>query len=126
MKSRQKQRGMSTSGVILLLTIGGFFATVLVKIGPAYMDNRVVAQMLQSLKEDYAGADIQEVTDRNIRGKVSKYFQVNMVGDEIMDAVEITRDGPDIYITVNYEVRRNIIGNVDLVVVFNNEVNIAE
>ncbi len=123
--TQKLQRGMSASGMMGLLVLIGFSATVLINIGPAYLDNKAVKEMLSGLKDDFAGRDIAEISDKAVRGKINKYFQVNMVSSEVEEAVEITRVQKDVFVSINYEIRKNLIGNVDIVVWFENEVNLT-
>ena len=120
-----RQQGMSFYGVLFVLIVIGFCATVAVKIGPVYMDNKVVVRALEDIKNTYAGADVQELTDTAIKGKVSNYFQVNMVDPEIEKNVKVTRVKDKVILSIDYEIRKNFMGNLDVVIVFNNEVELG-
>lgn len=120
------QSGMSASGLLFVLMVVGFLATAAVKIGPAYIDNRAVVQGLQSLKEQYAGKDLQDISDKAIIGSMEKMLSVNMVSPEASDSIAVRRVKGDVYVSANYEIRNNFMSNVDIVVVFENEVNLAE
>jgi hypothetical protein len=123
--SKRVQSGMTMYGVMFLLVVVGFVATAAIKLGPVYMDNRVVVSALEEMHNDYASANMQDVTDNEILGKVQKYFQVNMVSDEIEKAAKVTRAKDQVILSFNYEIRKPFMGNVDVVLVFNNEIDLA-
>lgn len=120
------QAGLTAGGLVLVLMFVGFFATAAVKIGPAYVENRTIAQALQTLKGQYAGKDLREISDKAIMGSMGKILSVNMVSDEAADSIAVRRVKGDVFVSANYEIRNNFMSNVDVVVVFENEVNLAE
>jgi len=125
-KTNRYQTGMTMYQTMFILVIVGFLATTVVKLGPHYMDNHVVESALDSIHTDYAGANMQEVNDRDIKDKLGKYFDVNMVDSEIAKSVKVTRDKQKVIVSVDYEIRTNFISNIDVVLVFNNEVDLAK
>lgn len=126
MRARYLQRGMGTGQIMLLLAAIGFGATIAVSVIPVYIDNSTVVSALQSVQESYAGGDINEISDADIHRKLSSYFQVNMVSKEIEQSVYVVREKDEVKLVVDYEIRKHLVGNVDLVMVFNNEVVLSE
>jgi hypothetical protein len=124
--NRPSQLGMTMYGMLFALLVVGFVATAAIKLGPAYMDNTVVKRALDAIHQDYSGMNMQDVTDNEIRGKVQKYFQINMVSPEIENSMVITRVKEQVILSFNYEIRTRFMGNVDTVLVFNNEVDLAD
>ena len=116
---------MTMYQIMFVLIAVGFMATAAIKLGPAYLDNRVVISALDSIHSDFSAINTQDVTDNEIRGKVQKYFQVNMVSSEIEKSMKITRIKDKVILSFNYELRAPFMGNVDTVIVFNNEVDLA-
>ena len=80
---------------------------------------------MSDIHASYAGVNMQDVTDNEIKGKVQKYFQVNMVSDSIEKSLKITRIKDKVILSFNYEIRAPFMGNVDTVTVFDNEVDLA-
>lgn len=126
MSSKHAQSGMTMYGVMFALVAIGFIATAAIKLGPAYLDNSVVKTALEEIHKDYSGMNMQDVTDSEIKGKVQKYFQVNMVNAEIESSMKLTRIKEKVILSFNYEIRKPFMGNVDTVLVFNNEVDLAD
>lgn len=122
MKTRYFQQGMGMGQIFLLLILIGFGATVAISIIPVYIDNSTVASALESVREAYASKDVQDVQDKEIRSKLGNYFQINMVSRDVEDAVRVVREKDEVRLTINYEIRKHLMGNVDVVMMFENEV----
>lgn len=112
----RKQRGLSTLGILVVLLLGGFALTCLFKIGPLYLDNYFVRAALNSLD----GERIETMDNASIRRTVDRYFTVNNVRDVSARDVVVTRERDRVVVALDYERRVNLIGNLDVVVVFNN------
>jgi len=121
MSTRHSQQGMGAGQLLLLLAAIGFGATIAISIIPVYIDNSTVNSALKSVQEAYQGKDIRDISDREIRGKLGNYFQINMVSREVEEAVSIVRERDDVRLIINYEIRKHLIGNVDVVMTFENE-----
>ena len=125
-KTRREQAGITMYGIMFVLIVIGFMATAAIKLGPHYIDNNVVKNALNDIKANYANTDMQNVSDNEIKGKLNKYFEVNMVDDEIARSAKVTREKQKVTLSLNYEIRTNFISNIDVVLVFNNEVDLAK
>ena len=124
--SKRTQLGMTMYAIMFVLVVIGFVATAAIKLGPSYLDNRIVGSALEEMHKDYSGMNMQDVNDGQILGKVQKYFQVNMVSSDIEMAGKVTRSGNHVVLSFNYEKRIPFMGNVDAVLVFNNQVDLAD
>ena len=116
-KMRQKkQRGISLIGGLIVLAVVGFFLTVAFKIGPLYLDNSFVSAAVASLDKE----DVHNMTNREIRQKLSSQFDINNIRDIDSKLIEIKRERTRTLVTLDYEKRINFMGNVDVVVMFKN------
>lgn len=120
------QRGMSMWELMLLFGIIGFVLTCAMSLGPHYMDDQSVASALKNVHKDLSSKDIYEVTNTEIKGRLSKYFQVSTIDNEIEKSLEITRDGGQVLVTMNYEVREPFMGNIDVVLRFEHQEDFAK
>lgn len=114
--SAYPQRGLSLLGLLVGLAIGSFFFTAAFKVGPLYLDNLFVKDALDSLKQEKPA----EMTDSEIRSTVGNYFNINNVRDIDVKQIEITREKERVLVDINYEKRIPFLGNLDVVVVFDN------
>lgn len=111
-----KQKGLGTLGILVVLLLGGFALTCLFKIGPLYLDNYFVRAALSSLD----GERIETMDNASIRSSVDRYFTVNNVRNVSARDVAVIRERDRIVVALDYERRVNLIGNLDVVAVFNN------
>lgn len=112
----KSQTGMGTLGLLLVLLIGGFGLTCAFKIGPLYLDNYFVRAALKSLDGDR----IEAMDNGSIRRSLDRYFTVNNVRDVSARDATVSRERDRVMVTLDYERRVNLIGNLDVVVVFTN------
>ena len=113
---QHKQRGLSALGILLVLTIAGFFLTIATTIGPLYLDNSFVNAALQSLSNE----PIHKLSDAKIRRRLQDTFRINNVRDVNAKDTVIERKKTATTVSLDYERRVHFFGNVDIVVVFEN------
>ena len=115
MKQR-KQQGLSALGILLILTIAGFFLTVATTIGPLYLDNSFVNAALQSLSSE----PIHKLSDGKIRRRLQDSFTINNIRDVNAKDTVIERKKTATTVSLDYERRVHFFANVDIVVIFEN------
>jgi len=113
---QHKQQGITVLGGLVALAIAGFIITAALKVGPLYLDNSFVKAAMDSLAEE----NIHTMTDRQIRRKLGDFFDINNVRDIDMKDIKIVREKTGTIVTLDYEKRVNFMGNLDVVVHFNN------
>lgn len=112
----KKQQGMSLLSGLILLAVVGFFLTAVFKLGPLYLDNSFVRAAVTSLEKE----DIHNISNVDIRRKLTAQLDMNNVRDVDSKLINVTRESTRTEVTINYEKRVNFMGNVDVVVMFNN------
>jgi hypothetical protein len=113
---RNFQRGatpiMTLIWILILVSLG----TLCIKIIPIYIDDYAVASSLEGLKRE---PRLPEFADKDILASLDKFFTMNSVRGFNRDAIEIIReDDTKVKVQINYEVRTNIVSNIDAVVSF--------
>ena len=111
-----KQKGMTLLGGLTVLLIVGFILTAAFKVGPLYLDNSFVRAAIDSLAQE----NIHTMTDKDVRKKLNAFFDINNVRDIDTKQIKIIREKTKTLVTLNYEKRINFMGNVDVVVRFEN------
>jgi hypothetical protein len=114
--THSKQQGISMLGGLVLLAVVGFFLTAIFKVAPLYLDNSFVKAAVASLQKE----DVHGMTDKDIRRKLGAQFDMNNVRDIDRKLIKVTREKTRTLVTLDYEKRVNFMGNVDVVVMFNN------
>ena len=113
---QHKQKGLSALGILLILTIAGFFLTIATTIGPLYLDNSFVNAALQSLSSE----PIHKLSDKKIRRRLQDSFTINNIRDVNAKDTVIERKKTATTVSLDYERRVHFFANVDIVVIFDN------
>ena len=117
-----RQRGISFIGVILLLAAVGFVVMTVVKLGPSYMTFLTVRSVMEDVREDpSAFADRQ---GRGIINSLMRRLNINEVRSLNKKDFKMKREADGMKLSVDYEVREHLIGNVDVILVFKHDVMI--
>ncbi len=112
MKKMKTQRGMTLTSFLVVLIVVGFFLYVGMKLFPMYQEYYAVRSAMKSLAKEpsvgtMAPAQIQEL--------FFKRLYINY-SDNVKPAnVKFNRRDNGWTLNVNYEVRRPLVGNLDVV-----------
>ena len=119
MQTARRQQGMTAISMLLLLIIGGFFALLLLKLGPIYLENYKVKTVLGNLESK---PDLGSLSASKIRKAITKRFYINEVRRLSAKDIKLKRVDEAVEVRIDYEVRENILANVDAVVTFHEKV----
>lgn len=118
----QQQKGLTLIGFIFVLAIALSISFVGMKIVPIYIDNYSV---LRTMKEVASEKGAARRTPYQIRIKLFTLLNINAI-DHIKESdVKILRSSV-MKLSVKYEVREPIFGNLDVVVRFNESVILSD
>lgn len=126
MRSSKRQHGSAMWQVCIYVVFFISAVTFALKLGPLYIDDMNIATAIDGVHKDLMGKDIYEVTNSDIKGRLSKYFQVSMIENERLADIKIERTAGKVLLELNYDARTSLIGNIDAVVRFEHGVNLAE
>ena len=121
MQLKNKQKGLTGISIMAILIVIAFGAVVFLKIMPIYFDAFKVGDVVSSLKEERGLGD---KGNREITTMILKRLDVNMVTDVTKEDIIIEKTKNDVYIDVEYEVRKPMFGNLDVVVSFKKSVEV--
>ena len=110
-----KQRGITTISLALILGLVAFFVLIALTLAPVYMENFNVAQKLKTLKTD---PQVENMSESEIMDTLFKRFSIDDVNSVKEEDVLISNQGSYIEVSVEYEVRKTLVGNIDVVVSF--------
>ncbi len=114
------QRGMS--GLGMMVTAAAVIALVMLALRtiPHYID----FQTIGSIMDDLSAAQVHEMEKRTIVETLQKRFKINNVRSmTVKDVLSIERSNAGTTIVVDYEIREPLVGNVAIVLVFNETYN---
>ena len=119
MQLTNKQKGLTGISIMALLVLIAFVAIIFLKIMPVYFDSFKVGDVISGMKEERGLGD---KTNNEIKTMIMRRLDVNMVSDVTKDDVFIEKSKNDVLIDVEYEVRKNMFGNLDVVISFKKSV----
>jgi hypothetical protein len=122
MKSIHRQRGMTPIGWIFVFLLIAFSTLVALKLVPIYLDSFTIASVISDLKKE---PGIAAKTPREVVTIIEKRLDINMVEGITTDDIFAEKVGDTMTISAEYEVRKNMLGNVDVVVSFNKSVEVS-
>ncbi len=118
----QTQRGISFAGWILLMLILGSAGSVGMKLAPLYMDHNTMSNVLDGIASEDGHAD---KPPSMIEDMVKKRFKLNQIRDfDYKNNLKIEGTQNGTVIRLDYEVRMNIVKNLDVVAAFEKEVEL--
>lgn len=115
MKYPFRQRGASTVGILVLVLFFASLLTLVIKLGPAYLDDYTVQGALEGLDGEEG---LSQMTPADVRRLVTKRLSVNSVDSFNAKDIKIEKDGDTVIISLDYEVRNHVVANVDAVISF--------
>ncbi len=118
---RKRQQGFTFISLSFILGLIVFFVLLGLKIGPIYLDHSKVVSTLSELKRT---PGIEEQSESEIRKSLSKHFDMNYVNDVTQENITIARHENYLKVVIEYEVVKNIVGNLSVLVAFNDVMEI--
>lgn len=109
---RRNESGLTLLGFILILAVAGIFVYVGMKVIPMYSEFYSVKQSLKGLSLE---AGINNAAPDHIRAAFFRRLYVNYSDNVKPENVKIERMEGGWKMTVKYEVRRQLISNLDVV-----------
>ncbi len=113
----KKQRGISVMGAVIIIMIIAGIATFGISAAPMYINHLTVMEIARDVAAD---KDLKNKPSRFIKSSINKRFRTNNLWDlDSSEVIQISREkGKGLLLTVDYEVRRPLIYNMELVAHF--------
>lgn len=121
MQLKNKQKGMTGISIMMIIVVIAFTALIFLKIMPVYFDSFKVGDVVLSLKSERG---LGEKTSPEIRRMILKRLDVNMVSDVTKEHIFIEKIKNQVLIDVEYEVRKPMFGNLDVIIAFKKSVEV--
>ena len=113
-----RQRGASALTMMVVVLFFGGLLTLLIKLGPIYLDDMTIQEALESLD---GTEGLSEMGVAQVRTLINKRLSVNNVRGFDAKNITVEKNGELVIINVDYEVRNNLFSYVDTVVHFKHE-----
>jgi competence protein ComGC len=114
-KPYRHQQGYTLISLIFILGCVAAVVLLIFKIGPIYLDHSKVSNAFSALEGQ---GNLAELSESEIRSSLDKRFNMNYVSDLKAQEVKIIKQGSYVKVEADYEVVRPIIGNLSVLVEF--------
>ena len=111
-KTMSTQRGMTLTSFLVVLIVVGFFLYVGMKLFPMYQEYYAVRSAMKSLATE---PGVSQMQPANIQSLFFKRLYINYSDNVKPSNVKFDRVNNGWNLRVNYEVRRPLVGNIDVV-----------
>lgn len=119
---RAQQRGMTAIGTMLVIGMIGVFVFVALKVYPIYYDSFKVGSQLNTMKSD---SSLTTKTAAEITEQLMRRLEIDNVSSVEKSDITVTKNGNRVSVAVSYVAQENLIGNMDILVSFDKEVEIG-
>ncbi|MEY4642843.1 MAG: hypothetical protein RLZZ227_2837 [Pseudomonadota bacterium] len=111
--SARSQRG-SVYTTIFLVALFGFVILAVLRVAPAYIDDRTLVDTMNGVVES---GEFEDMSLSDVRNNLMRTLNVNRV-DFDANKVVLTKEGGKEYVDINYESRKPLFYNIEAVVIF--------
>jgi hypothetical protein len=121
--SAKHERGYTFFTLAIILGLIGFFALLVLKIGPIYLDHSKVKSALAAIENT---TDVETLTEPEIKSLLQKRFDLNYVNHAKMEDIVVTKRGSYLKVQIVYEVVEKIVGNLSVLVEFDDSFEVGQ
>ena len=120
---RNAQKGMTVFGGFLLVIFVGAIVLLVVKIAPVYLENYNIQRVLIDLVEDQA---TRNMPPHELKQQVRNRLKVSGIHNTKDMKIVAKRAGRGMLVEIDYVVRKPIVGNLDALMTFHNDVELVK
>ncbi len=117
-----REQGYTLMTLVLTLGLIAFFALLILKIAPIYINHSKVINALAALEKT---TDVQTMSENEVRGNLDKRFNLNYVEKVTKDDITVTQSGNYLKVEIAYDVIENIWGNLNVLVEFDDVIEVG-
>ena len=118
----RSQRGLTMISWLIIIAFLLFQGILAMNIVPVYITDSSISSMMKGLESDPSLAD---VTSKKLRDVIIKRLKINNVYDIKKDDIKIKKTKSGYHVTIDYEPRGKLVGNLDFIVSFKHEALIS-
>jgi hypothetical protein len=115
MGSRRHQSGMTTLGMIILVSFVGLFAFAGIRLTPVYLNYMKVVGVVDGVTTEFDG---QGASRSAIRNSISRRFDIDSVGEITIKDITVTAVDGGYEVAATYSHKSPFISNVSFLVDF--------
>ena len=114
---KKQQKGLTLISLLVVISIATFMVITVVKLVPSYIENFSVESSLVSIASDI---NTKKIKPKDIKPRLIKRLEFNNVKHITDENIMISGGEDQSTLSITYEVRKSILGNIDFVMKFNN------
>src|SRR5690606_37401491 len=111
-------QGMSIAGWMVTVVVVVVFITAATKLVPPFMEYNTIQGLIENVLSD-PKVGLQSTDE--LQADLGKRFLINNIAVIGPSDVVITREGSEVVMVVDYEVRKNFFSNIDFAITFKEE-----
>jgi uncharacterized protein DUF4845 len=115
LRSKQRQSGMTTLGLVILVSFIGIFAFAGLRLTPVYLNYMKVVGVVSGVHDEFDGAN---ATRAMIRSSISRRFDIESVGEITARDVKVTKVDGGYEVAATYSHKAPFVANVSFIVDF--------
>jgi hypothetical protein len=119
--SLSRQAGMTSLGILILVSFIGLFAFAAIRLTPVYMNYMKVAGVLSGVEDEFDG---QNPSRGAIRTSIDRRFDIESVSEITAKQVTVTQNGTGFEVVAKYDHTTPFISNIYFTVRYNKSVPI--
>ena len=119
---RRGQQGLTLIGFAMVLIVAGCVAYLAMRVVPMYLEYMQVVKALEGVAQE---PGIETMDPDRIHNLLGRRFNIGYVETINSKDVKILRDANGMRLSVNYEVRKPVVSNVDLIMHFEKTVPVG-
>ena len=109
----RKQNGLTLIGFVIVLSIVLLFAYTAMRLVPMYLEYYALIQAMEKLEDDPMA---KTMSAQKIRQSIQMSLWASYASNNIQDQhIRISKKSDGVNVRVAYEVRKDFLGNVDLI-----------
>ena len=118
----RKQKGMSLVGFLIVLAMVVFFAYLGMRVTPIYLEFYSVQNAMNGVASEPGSANFSpfDIKDKMLNRLYVSYTDGNVGVEDI----KVVRNN-GVFLQVNYEVRKPVMGNLDVIATFDERVRLS-
>jgi hypothetical protein len=116
------QGGMTMLSMIIVVVFLLFQGVIAMNVIPVYLTDSSIKDILKHLPNDHKA---QGLSAKALHAMVMKRFRLNSIYDIDSDVVVVKKGRGENIVTVEYEPRGKLVGNLDYIVSFKHKVRVS-
>jgi hypothetical protein len=114
-RTRRRQAGMTTLGMIILVSFLGLFAFAGIRLTPVYLNYMKVVSIVDSVRDEFEGVG---ASTADIRRSIGRRFDIESVSEITAKEVKLTKVEDGYEVSATYSHKTPFIANVFFLVDF--------